>query len=66
VLNGQTALPTGWAIPTFDLSNAPDVPAAGMNIGSTDVVECNLIVDETLRAEDWNDLYLLMDYEVGT
>jgi hypothetical protein len=68
VLNGQTAPPTGWAIPTFDLS-APDTLSpdtlSSPSIGNADVVTCDLTIDGPLRAEDWNDLYLLMDYDVS-
>jgi hypothetical protein len=50
-------------MPTFELS-VPDA-LSSTSIGNTGVVACELTLNGTLRAEDWNDLYLLMDYDVG-
>ena len=63
-LNGQTAPATGWAIPTFVLTGTDALKST--SIGNADDVACELKVDGTLRAEDWNDLYLLLEYDVGT
>jgi hypothetical protein len=61
VLNQQPS--DGPGVPIFDLTNAPDT-LSSKSISNTDVVECDLSIDGVLRAEDWNDLYLLIDYEV--
>jgi hypothetical protein len=61
-LNGQQpGTDTELGIPTFDLTSAPGAPSS---IGNTDVAY-DLIVAGTLRVEDWDDLYLLMDYDVS-
>jgi len=69
-LNEQPAKPvTDWSIPTFDLTNALTSALtsalSSTSIGNIDVITCELTIDGTFRAEDWNDLYLLMDYKVG-
>jgi len=58
----QPETDTELGMPAFNLPIAP----GGLSIVNTAVVEFALTVKGTLRAEDWNDLYLLMDYDVGT
>jgi len=45
-------------VPVFDLTGGL---GALTSIGNNEVVEFDLAIDGTLRAEDWDDLYLLMD-----
>ncbi|MFH0344526.1 MAG: neuraminidase-like domain-containing protein [Chromatiales bacterium] len=64
VVNQQTWRDTGLGIPAFDLLNAPGA-LSSMQFDNASVVDCELTINGTLRAEDWNDLYLLMVYEVS-
>ena len=64
-LNQQTATSAGLGIPTFDLTSAPGT-LSSQSIGNHDVIACELAIDGSLRAEDWNDLYLLMEYGITT
>ena len=51
-------------IPVFDLTGAAGT-LSGATFDNANVVDCVLTLDgATLHAEEWNDLYLLMDYEV--
>jgi hypothetical protein len=63
MLNTKAAPTQGWAIPTFDLALSA---LTSTSIDNASVITCTLTIDGTFRAEDWNDLYLLMDYEIQT
>jgi hypothetical protein len=52
-------------IPTFDLALGPGA-LSSTSIGNADTVTCQLSIDGPIRAADWNDLFLLMDYRVRT
>jgi hypothetical protein len=64
-LNQQLGRDTGLGIPSFDLRTAPGV-LSSTRFDNASVVDCGLTIDGTLRPEEWTDIYLLMDYEVGT
>jgi hypothetical protein len=61
VLNERPATGVELGMPTFELTGA----LSSTSIDNATVVSCTLTMDEMLRAEDWNDLYLLMDYAVS-
>jgi len=62
VLNGRPPSGVEMGMPTFELTGA----LSGASIENNTVVTCELTTDQILRAEDWDDLYLLMEmtYEV--
>ncbi|GAA1970923.1 hypothetical protein GCM10009776_37390 [Microbacterium deminutum] len=62
VLNGQPPSGVEMGMPTFELTGA----LSGTSIENDTAVTCQLTTDQMLRAEDWDDLYLLMelDYDV--
>jgi hypothetical protein len=64
-LNRQAWRDTGLGVPAFDLSRAPGT-LSSMQFDNANVVDCELTIDGTVRTEEWNDLYLLMEYEVTT
>ncbi|GAA1980208.1 neuraminidase-like domain-containing protein [Microbacterium pumilum] len=61
-LNGRPSSGVEMGMPVFDLTSA----LSGTSITDDTVVTCELTTDDVLRAEDWDDLYLLMemDYDV--
>jgi hypothetical protein len=64
-LNETQAIGLAFGIPEFDLINAPGT-LSSTSIDNTAEITCELTLDGVLRLEDWNDVYLLVDYEVTT
>lgn len=63
-LNQQMATDSDLGMPMFDLTAAPDALSESV-IDNTNSVDCQLAVDGvTMLAETWNDIYLLLDYEI--
>ncbi len=63
-LNQQPAV-MELGMPTFELTGAPGT-LSNTSIGNADVIACTLTADGTLNAASWDDIYLLMDYDVRT
>ena len=65
MLNQQAATDSGMGIPMFDITGAPDALSDSV-LDNKNIVDCQLAVDSgTLLAEEWSDIYLLLDYEVA-
>lgn len=64
VLNQQPAA-TELGMPAFELTGAPGA-LPSTSIGNSEAIECVLTIDGSLHAGDWDDLYLLLDYDVRT
>jgi hypothetical protein len=64
-MNGQPQIPV-FGNPSFDLTSASAPKAlSGTTLDNSTAIDCELTLEAaSFSAEDWRDLYLLMDYEV--